>query len=96
MGAGFENLEYNRAVEGPRVHELQGWLASVLTVDLLEASLYVPAPPATPAYSLGSFYVGSDRPCSAEPGFGGVGLARHMWPAAGVERQDALSRDQHP
>ena len=20
----------------------------------------------------------------------------HMWPAAGVERQDALSRDQHP
>ena len=33
-------------------------------------------PWATPAYSLGSFYVGSDRPCSAEPGFGGVGLAR--------------------
>lgn len=27
-------------------------------------------------YSLGSFYVGSDRPCSVEPGFGGAGLAR--------------------
>ena len=32
-------------------------------------------PLATPAYTLGSSYVGSDRACSAEPGFGGVGLA---------------------
>lgn len=79
MGAGLENLEYNRAIEDSQMQQAGVLVGSSVQMSSLwicwkRPSTFQHTLP-TPACSLSSCCEGSHRSCSAETEFKGAGLA---------------------